>query len=165
MKKLSFFLMAMLMSVMSFAAEATATISFANKAQRTEYSTSKQVWEQNGIVVTNEKASSTSNVGDYFNPARFYKSSKVTIQCTLGNIKKIEISGCGASDKTTPWNTNGDAVVIGTSATITPKSTSDTYTIASLNGQARAGQMVVTYEVSDEGFVATPAIEGEQYFK
>ena len=165
MKKLSFFLMAMLFSVMSFAAEATATISFANKAQRTEYSTSKQVWEQNGIVVTNEKASSTSNVGDYSNPARFYKSSKVTIKCNLGNITKIEISGCGENKYATPWNTNSDAQVSGTNATITPKSSSDTYTIATLNGQARAGQMVITYEVSEEDFVATPVVEGEQYFK
>ena len=157
--------MAMLFSVMSFAAEATATISFANKAQRTEYSTSKQVWEQNGIVVTNEKASSTSNVGDYSNPARFYKSSKVTIKCNLGNITKIEISGCGENKYATPWNTNSDAVVSGTNATITPKSSSDTYTIATLNGQARAGQMVITYEVSEEDFVATPVVEGEQYFK
>ena len=157
--------MAMLFSVMSFAAEATATISFANKAQRTEYSTSKQVWEQNGIVVTNEKASSTSNVGDYSNPARFYKSSKVTIKCNLGNITKIEISGCGENKYATPWNTNSDAEVSGTNATITPKSSSDTYTIATLNGQARAGQMVITYEVSEEDFVATPVVEGEQYFK
>lgn len=157
--------MAMLFSVMSFAAEATATISFANKAQRTEYSTSKQVWEQNGIVVTNEKASSTSNVGDYYNPARFYKSSKVTIKCNLGNITKIEISDCGENKYATPWNTNSDAQVSGTNATITPKSSSDTYTIATLNGQARAGQMVITYEVSEEDFVATPVVEGEQYFK
>ena len=165
MKKLSFFLMAMLFSVMSFAAEATATISFANKAQRTEYSTSKQVWEQNGIVVTNDKASSTSNVGDYYNPARFYKSSKVTIQCTLGNITKIEISNCGDNKYATPWNTNNEAAVSGTTATITPKTVSDTYTIAALNAQARAGQMVITYEVAEGGFVSTPTIEGEQYFK
>ena len=157
--------MAMLFSVMSFAAEATATISFADKAQRTEYSTDKQVWEQNGIVVTNDKASSTSNVGDYANPARFYKSSKVTIQCTLGNITKIEISNCGDNKYATPWNTNNEAAVSGTTATITPKTVSDTYTIAALNAQARAGQMVITYEVAEGGFVSTPTIEGEQYFK
>ena len=166
MKKLSFFLMAMLMSVMSFAAEATATISFANKAQRTVYTTSQQVWEQNGIVVTNDKASSTSNVGDYANPARFYKNSKVTIQCTLGNIKKIEISGWGDS-KYNVWATSigSEAAASGSSVVITPTAVSDTYVANMTGGQARAGQMVVTYEVSDEGFVATPAIEGEPYFK
>ena len=166
MKKLSFFLMAMLMSVMSFAAEATATISFANKAQRTVYTTSQQVWEQNGIVVTNDKASSTTNVGDYANPARFYKGSKVTIQCTLGNIKKIEITGWGDS-KYNVWvaSIGSEATASGSSVIITPTATSDTYVANMTTGQGRAGQMVVTYEVSDEGFVSTPAIEGEQYFK
>ena len=166
MKKLSFFLMAMLFSMMSFAAEATATISFADKAQRTVYTTSQQVWEQNGIVVTNDKASSTSNVGDYANPARFYKNSKVTIQCTLGNIKKIEISGWGDS-KYNVWATSigSEATESGSSVVITPTAVSDTYVANMTGGQARAGQMVVTYEVSDEGFVATPAIEGEPYFK
>ena len=166
MKKLSFFLMAMLFSMMSFAAEATATISFADKAQRTVYTTSQQVWEQNGIVVTNDKASSTSNVGDYANPARFYKNSKVTIQCTLGNIKKIEISGWGDS-KYNVWATSigSEAAASGSSVVITPTAVSDTYVANMTGGQARAGEMVVTYEVSDEGFVATPAIEGEPYFK
>ena len=166
MKKLSFLLMAMLMSVMSFAAEATATISFANKAQRTVYTTSQQVWEQNGIVVTNDKASSTTNVGDYADPARFYKNSKVTIQCTLGNIKKIEITGWGES-KYNVWvaSIGSEATASGSSVIITPTAVSDTYVANMTGGQARAGQMVVTYEVSDEGFVATPAIEGEQYFK
>ena len=166
MKKLSFFLMAMLMSVMSFAAEATATISFADKAQRTVYTTSQQVWEQNGIVVTNDKASSTTNVGDYANPARFYKGSKVTIQCTLGNIKKIEITGWGDS-KYNVWATSigSEAAASGSSVIITPTAVSDTYVANMTGGQARAGQMVITYEVADAGFVSTPTIEGEQYFK
>ena len=57
-----------------------ASLSFASKDQRTSYSTSQQVWEQNGVKLTNDKASSTSNVGDYANPARFYQNSKVTIE-------------------------------------------------------------------------------------
>ena len=56
-----------------------ATISFATKDQRTEYSTSKQVWENNGLTLVNDKGASTSNVGDFANPARFYKSSIITI--------------------------------------------------------------------------------------
>ena len=113
-----------------------------------------------------DKASSTSNVGDYANPARFYKNSKVTIQCTLGNIKKIEISGWGDS-KYNVWATSigSEATESGSSVVITPTAVSDTYVANMTGGQARAGQMVVTYEVSDEGFVATPAIEGEPYFK
>ena len=166
MKKLFTLFAAMLIATMGFAAEATATISFANKAQRTVYTSSQQVWEQNGIVVTNDKASSSTNVGDYANPARFYKSSKVTIQCTLGNIKKIEISGWGDS-KYNVWVTSvgSEAAASGSSVVITPTAVSDTYVVNMTGGQGRAGQMVVTYEVSDAGFVSTPTIEGEQYFK
>lgn len=60
--------------------EADATISFADKTTtRTEYSKDIQVWVQNGITVTNNKASSTTNVGDYGDPARFYKGSDIII--------------------------------------------------------------------------------------
>ncbi len=54
------------------------TISFADKANRTELTTSKQVWEQNGITVTNNKGESTTNVADYA-PARFYKGSELIV--------------------------------------------------------------------------------------
>ena len=57
------------------------TLSFADRAQRTVFTTEQQVWVQNGITVTNDKAASTSNVADYAAPARFYKSSKVTLEC------------------------------------------------------------------------------------
>ena len=54
-----------------------ATLTFdADKANRTEYTTSKQVWMQNGITVTNDNG----NVGDYANPVRFYKNTTVTIE-------------------------------------------------------------------------------------
>ena len=67
------------------------TLSFANKNQRTEFSTSKQVWKQNGITFTNDKASSTSNVADYANPARFYKNSEIIVEFT-SPIAKIEFA-------------------------------------------------------------------------
>ena len=70
-------------------------ISFANKAQRTVFNTSQQVWVQNGITVTNDKGSSTSNVADYANPARFYKSSKLTISYTT-TFNKI-VFDCNSS--------------------------------------------------------------------
>ncbi|MBO5041331.1 MAG: hypothetical protein J6D87_00040, partial [Clostridia bacterium] len=53
------------------------TIDFSTKDQRTEYSTSIQVWENGDFVITNNKAGSKSNVGDYANPARFYASSEL----------------------------------------------------------------------------------------
>ena len=85
MRKIVAALMAVLMicCLIPFAAvaeDASAVIDFTDKANRTHYSTEQQIWEQNGITITNDKGASTSNVADYFNPARFYKSSTVTIE-------------------------------------------------------------------------------------
>ena len=55
------------------------TISFDTTENRTVFNTSQQVWVQNGITVTNDKAGAGSNVADYCKPARFYKGSNVTI--------------------------------------------------------------------------------------
>ena len=71
------------------------TIDFSTKDQRTEYSTSKQVWENDGLTLVNDKASSTSNVGDYANPARFYKSSTITI--TYAGMTSLVIDANGIS--------------------------------------------------------------------
>lgn len=57
-----------------------AKLSFANKAQRTSFSSTQQVWEQNGVKLINDKASSSTNVGNYSNPVRLYQGSKVTIE-------------------------------------------------------------------------------------
>jgi hypothetical protein len=73
------------------------TISFTSDANRTVFTTSQQVWVQNGITVTNDKGSSTSNVADYKNPARFYKSSTLTI--AYPGMTKIEINCQGLDSK------------------------------------------------------------------
>ena len=144
--------MAMLFSVMSFAVEQTATISFADVAQRTTYTTEQQVWEQNGLVVTNDKAAG-SNVGDYSNPARFYKNSALTIKCTLGNITKIVVN-CNDYKASYPTDlvtsVGAEAVADGTAVTITPTAESDTYSIAALAGQVRVNDITVTYEAAAE---------------
>ena len=119
---------------------AEATISFADKANRTYYDTSKQVWEQNGITVTNVKGSSTSNVGDYVAPARFYKSSDVTIEAP-GNIISIAIDCKGIEAKyVTPWGTADNGIV-----TITLDGSSKSYEFKTLSAQARANSITVTY--------------------
>ena len=117
-----------------------ATISFADKANRTTYTTSQQVWEQNGIKVTNDKASSTTNVGDYANPGRFYKGSNVKIEAP-GAIVSISINVSGLDSKyVTPWGTASNGIV-----TITLDGTSNTYQFTNLSAQARANSMTVTY--------------------
>ena len=54
------------------------SLSFADVANRTEGTTSKQVWVQNGVTFTNE-----GNVNpDYSNPVRCYKNSTVKVECS-----------------------------------------------------------------------------------
>ena len=116
------------------------TVSFANTTQRTAYSTDQQIWENDGIKITNNQASSTSNVGDYSNPARFYKSTEVIIEA-VGEIDTIVVDCSGLDAKyANPW---GNAV--NGKVTIKLDGTSKTYTIASLSGQARANSITVTY--------------------
>ena len=129
------------------AAEPTAySVSFADKANRTEFSSSKQVWVQNGVTITNEKASSTSNVADYANPARFYKSSSLTFAAK--GMVKIEITCNTSSYATALANSISDANVTVTTndkvVTITFKAATDSWTIASLTGgQVRVDSLVV----------------------
>ena len=57
-----------------------ATLTFDDTSKRKDFSSSQQVWTENGVTVTNAKGSSTTNVADYSNPVRFYKNSTVTIE-------------------------------------------------------------------------------------
>ena len=127
----------------------TSDLSFSNTNQRTSYSTSQQVWTQNGITLTNDKAGSTSNVGDYSDPARFYESSSITVTAP-GNITQIEfncvsgyvISITGASTS-------------GTTVTVTLNGTSDTYIVSSLSAQVRLTSLSVTYTTTSAGGTIT----------
>ena len=129
--------------------ETTATLSFASKDNRTVFDSNQQVWEQNGIKLVNDKGSSTTAVADYANPARFYKSSKITITAP-GNITKIEFTASSSEYATALKNsvtaTEGTASTSGTKVTIIPASQSNTFVINSLSGgQVRASSVAVTY--------------------
>ena len=128
---------------------ATATLSFANKAQRTTFTTSKQVWEQNGIVLTNDKGSSTSNVADYANPARFYKSSKITITMTgktMTEIKFVCNSSSYASALKSSLPSGNTVAVSGSNVTVTLATPAESFVINSLTGgQVRMNSLTVTY--------------------
>lgn len=124
-----------------------ATISFADKAQRTSYSDGEQVWEQNGITVTNVKASSNTNVGDYANPARFYQGSNVTI--AYPGMTKIEID-CNHSYIETKHVEGWQHTAAGVTVTIANKIVTieftapvNSYTITGLSKQARAMSITV----------------------
>ena len=136
------------------AVSTTATITFdADKVNRTQYDSSIQVWEENGITVTNNKAASTNNVGDYANPARFYKGSDLKIE--YPGMTKIEIETTGKDYATAYQNSITDAnatvVVDGTKVTITFAQPVNSFVIEKLSAQARARSITITYtKATDE---------------
>lgn len=149
MKKITLFLGALLISMVSMAAEAT--ISFADVANRKTLNNDQQVWEQNGLIVTGNKSASTTNVADYSNPARFYQGSSLTIKCTLGNITKIVIDGNNGKPVSGIQESIGDeATLDGNMVTVIPTETSDTYVIEKFTAQVRINAITVTYAAAGE---------------
>lgn len=128
-----------------------ATLTFDDKAKRVEYSTSIQVWKENGITVTNDKASSTTNVGDYYKPARFYKDSKVTISAP-GMIEEIVINCSGMDSKyVTAWGGNVANGIV----TISLDGTSESWT-HQMSAQGRANSVTVKYIANGGGETPAP---------
>lgn len=159
-----------LFGIMGYAAaeEVTATISFADKSLRTELTTVKQVWEQNGITVTNNKGKSTTNVADYANPARFYKNSELIVECS-GKISKIVYHCDDYASAKPAYNvalsgaiTSGGTVSVeGTDVIVVLSPASESFTIPALSeGQVRMDAITVTYE-SDGTVTPEPEQPGE----
>ena len=126
------------------------TLTFDNTSKRTEFSTKKQVWTENGITLTNEKSSSTSNVADYSNPARFYASSSIVVEAGGNKITKIVFDCNNSSYATALKNSIGsvdDATVTVSDDKVTVEFSSgvDSFTIAKLTAQVRMDSITVTY--------------------
>ena len=126
--------------------EVTATLQFV-AANRTSWDSSKQTWEVEGVKLVNEKGSSTSAVADYVNPARFYKSSKITVTAD-GNISTI-VFDCNSASYATALKDSiktGTVSVSSDKVTVTLDGSSNEFVIASLTGgQVRMDSMTVTY--------------------
>ena len=121
------------------------TLSFADKAQRTTHTTSQQVWEQNGVTLTNNKGKSTSNVGDYAAPARFYKNSEIIVEFT-SPIAKIEFA-CNTTAYATALkkSISGASVVVnGKIVTVLLDGTSNSFAVTLSADQVRMDALTVT---------------------
>ncbi len=122
-----------------------ATLSFTEKANRTLFTTSQQVWEQNGVILTNDKAKSTNNVADYAKPARFYANSSITLTAP-GNIKTIVFDCSSSSYATALKNSIGNsATASNNKVTVALDGTTNSFSIASLSAQVRLYAVTVTY--------------------
>ena len=136
------------------AAEATATLTFDNKSKRTSFSTTIQVWEENGIVFTNNKASSTNNVADYAKPARLYANSQIIVEYSA-DITKIVFDCNSSSYATALKNSIGSTATANSDkVTVTLATPAKSLTIAKLTAQVRMDAITVTYTES-----STPTCE------
>ena len=125
----------------------SATISFADVANRTSQDTNSQVWKQNGITVTNEKGASTSNVADYSNPARFYKSSSLKVESATA-MTKIDFACNNSSYAEALKNSitaGGTVSVSDKVVTVVLSTASTSFSIEKLGGQVRMDSITVYY--------------------
>ena len=121
-----------------------ATLTFDSTEKRTVFTTSQQVWEENGVTLTNDKAGSTTNIADYANPVRFYKSSTITVTCGNMTITKIEFT-CNTDDYATSLQKSigGTATVNGQIVTVELATTTNSYTVTLSDGQVRMDSITV----------------------
>jgi hypothetical protein len=124
-----------------------ATITFDNKAKRTTWTTSQQVWVENGITVTNDKNKSTNNVADYAKPARFYQGSKVTVAVT-GEITQIVFdcnSSTYATDLKNSIKSGATVTVASDKVTAILTAPASSFVVDQLVKQVRMDAITVTY--------------------
>ena len=124
----------------------SASLDFSDVANRTELSNDKQVWEQNGVKLTNDKSGSNVNVADYSNPARFYANSALTIE--YSKIVKIEFT-CNTAAyaealKNSIVDGNGTTVTVDDKVvTVELVTAVDSFAIATLGAQVRVNSITV----------------------
>ena len=114
---------------------------------RKSWNANQQTWEVEGVKLVNDKGSSTSNVADYTNPARFYKSSKITV--TADGLITTIVFDCNSASYATTLKSSISGATVSVSSdkvTVTLDGTSNTFVITSLTGgQVRMDSMTVTY--------------------
>ena len=120
---------------------ASVTLTFNDKSKRTSYSSSQQIWEENGLVFTNDKASSTTSIGDYANPVRLYKNSTITI--AFSNIIKIEFNSSTGEYLTALTNSLSGATVSGSIVTVTLDEPQNEFKATLSGGQVRLNSITV----------------------
>jgi len=122
-----------------------ATLSLANGTNRKSYSTTQQVYANEFITLTNDKAEATNNVYDASSQdhARFYKGSTVTIACE--GMTKIVLQ-CDEDDYLFNLAASDDYTVTVDNTTVTVEFTAvvDTYTFTMSENQARVNSLTVT---------------------
>lgn len=123
------------------------TLTFDSTDKRTAFTTLEQIWEENGVKLTNNKASSQSDVADYSSPARFYKNSEIIIDCK--GLIKLVFDCNNASYATSLASSIGtlsgvEVTVSSDKVTVVLGSSVDSFTVSLSDGQIRVDSITVT---------------------
>ena len=140
------------------AKEVEATISFASTAQRVSQNTSEQVWANEGVTFTNNKASSSNDVANYSNPVRLYQNSNIVVEHDA--MTKILFVCSESKYATALKNSIGNAATVsGSNVTVTFANPVNDFTVK-LSAQVRLNSLTVTY-LTTQKVVKTPIITPE----
>ena len=124
-----------------------ATLTFDDTAKRTTFTTSQQIWEENGITFTNDKSASNTNIADYSKPVRLYQNSKITVEAP-GEITVI-VFDCNSTSYANALNNSigatAEVEVSSDKVTVTLNGTSAEFVIEKLTAQVRMDAVTVTY--------------------
>ena len=127
--------------------EYESTLTFDDRAKRTTFTSSQQVWKDNGVTLTNDKEASPNAVADYAKPLRCYQGSKVTVEADGGEISEILFDCNSSSYATALKNSIGTTATVSVSAdkvTVTLDGATE-FVIAKLTAQVRMDSITVTY--------------------
>ena len=124
----------------------TTTISFSSTAQRVSQDSNKQVWRNGVLTLTNNKASSSSAVANYSNPARFYAGSNLVVEAA--GIKVIKFTCNNSTYATALKNSIGTVSgatvsVSGSVVTVTFTNSVNSFTVAKLSAQVRMNSITI----------------------
>lgn len=135
----------------------TGTLTFDSGSKRIVSTTTQQVWSENDITLTYDKAGYNNNLAEYEKPVRFYANTTITIEAP-GNIQSIDF----ACNTTTYANALKNSIS-GSSVkekivnvTLDASSSSVTY---KMTAQVRMDALTVTYVKSESG--ETPEVPAE----
>ena len=125
---------------------AEGTIVFDDTSKRTEFNANIQVWTENGVIVTNEKAASKSDVADYFKPARFYASSSLKVE--FAGMKTLLFKCNSSKYATALYNSivvEGATVTVnGSEVLVELAEATDAFFIETLGAQVRVDSITVS---------------------
>ena len=138
-------------AITASAAEESATLTFDDASKRTTSTTTKQIWEENGIKLTYDKGSYNQNLAEYQKPARFYAGTALTVEVPNKVITKIVFDCNNSSYATALKNsigsiTTGSVSVSSDKVTVTFSSAQETFVVAKLTAQVRMDSMTVTFK-------------------